>query len=164
MNKKIVLRTILLLITVLLLASCTSPPKLEAGERYFEGEIPFEYAEGCTVYYVLKPDGQSIRDVTVILRNYSYSGRYESGTISRSIKENATVKSMNFGGGEPDGQGFLELKMSEAALRLNITSDGASGEFDYSYRSKANQRPAIEMLLGTYQFTMEDRTDSLESE
>jgi len=164
MKKKIIAITALFLISALLLAACSGSPKLQEGERYFEGDIAFDYADSCTVYYVLKPDGLSIRDATVILRNYSFSERYESGSISRTVKENATVKSMNFGGGEPDGQGFLELKMSEAALRLNITSDGASGEFDYSYKSKRNEKPSIEIPLGTYPFTMEDRTDSLESE
>lgn len=144
----------------LLLAACAGAPELKEGERYFEGGIAFEYAENCTVSYILSADGRSVHNVNVTFKNMHYEDRYISSTHNLPVRENFTSKSMNFPDGTPDGQGYLELSTREATLRLNITPDGARGEMDYSYKSKAGDTPSIDMFIGTYPFTMQDKTDS----
>ena len=40
----------------------------------------------------------------------------------------------------------------EIELRFNVTPNGATGEMDYSYKTKAGETPSIDLLIGTYPF------------
>lgn len=158
MTRKVSLCALAALIT-LLLAACAGAPVLQDGERYFEGDIAFEHAESCTVSYILCADGKSVRDTTIVQKNLSYTGTAKG----RTVREKAGTSVIGFGGGQPDGQGYLELKTRAVTLRLNIAADGVRGEMDYSYKSKPGDKPTIDLFIGTYPFEMADKTDSLEA-
>lgn len=143
----------------LLLAACAGTPELQDGERYFEGDIAFEHTESCTVSYILSADGKSIRDTTIVMKDLSYTG----SSNGRTVREKAGTSVISFGGGQPDGQGYLELKTRAVTLRLNVTADSVRGEMDYSHKSKPGEKPTIDLFIGTYPFEMEDKTDSLEA-
>ena len=153
------LLTILLAVSVLLTA-CAGATEMQEGERYFEGDIDFEHAESCTISYILSPDGLSIRNVGVTIKNMSYS--IVDGYTS--VTESSEMEIMSFKGGEVDGQGFITLKSDRAVLRLNVTGDGASGEMDFYYKSDPVDERYINIFVGSYPFVTEDKTDSMEKE
>ena len=153
---------LLLCMAASLVASCASAPKLEEGERYFAGEVDFEYAESCIVSYILTADGKSIRDTRLAIKNLSYSIPYKSATVSKTIRENVSSSSVSFSGvHQIDANGNVTISSREIELRFKVTPTGATGEMDYSYKTKAGDTPSIEMLIGTYPFTTVDKTDSL---
>ena len=145
-----------------MLPACGGAPELQEGERYFEGDIPFEYAQSCKVSYILSADGQSIRDTRIAIKNLSYNIPYHSGGYSGNIRESIASNSISFSGVHKlDENGNVEIPSREVILRFSITPNGVSGEMEYSYKTKAGDTPSIELLLGTYPFVMEDKTDSL---
>ena len=159
--KKIV-RFMLLICLAASLAACAGTPKLEEGERYFAGEVDFEYAESCTVSYILTADGQSIRDTRLNIQKLSYSIPYKSATVSTTIRENVSSSSVGFAGvHQIDANGNVTISSREIELRFRVTPNGAAGEMDYSYKTKAGETPSIDLFIGTYPFATEDKTASL---
>jgi len=159
---KTIASLMLLLCMAASLVACAGAPKLEEGERYFAGEVDFEYAESCIVSYILTADGKSIRDTRLAIKNLSYSIPYKSATVSKTIKKNVSNSSVSFSGvHQIDANGNVTISSREIELRFRVTPDGAAGEMDYSYKTKAGDTPSIDMLIGTYPFATEDRTDSL---
>ena len=144
------------------LYACDSAPKLTENERYFVGDISFDYAENCTVSYVLSDDGASIRDVRVSFANFKYQDTYTSGSYKKSIDERYNSRTIKlYGDGKLDGNGYVEIPSREITLRFHITASGVTGEMDYRYMNKASETPKINIPLGTYTFEMTDKTDTL---
>ena len=142
--------------------ACGGAPKLEEGERYFAGEVDFEYAESCTVSYILTADGQSIRGTKLEFKKLSYSIPYNSGSTHVTVKENTSSNSISFTGVHKIGaDGSVVISSREIELRFSITPTGATGEMDYSYKTKAGDSPSIDLFIGTYPFKAEDITASL---
>jgi hypothetical protein len=149
-----------------LLAACASPIELSDGERYFEGDIDFAYAESCTVSIILSADGKSFRRVNVTMKNFEFKEKFVDGSYRADIHEKTGTKSVSLQGGTIDAEGYLEMRGTEVTLRFNIAPDSVTGEMDYSYYKKSDDisEPTIDIFLGTYPFTMEDRTDSVTKE
>ena len=165
MHKKSFFIFAMLLVTVLLLTACAGTPKLQEGERYFEGDVDFELAESCTVSYILSPDGQSVHDIKIVMKNYAFKTVYKDDRSSVNINKKVGKSTIFLGKGTPDAQGYLEANGTEVSLRFNFTSDGATGEMDYTYKGDPDDNNGIkfEIYIGTYPFVMEDRTDTLET-
>jgi len=144
------------------LSACDSAPKLMAGESYLVGDVDFDYAESCTVSFVLSADGTSIRDVKVSLKKFKFQDTFTSGSYSKNI--NVSIGSSNIkllSDGKLDGNGYIEVSTREITLRVYITEDSATGEMDYRYRNAPSESPTIEIPLGTYSFVLVDKTDTL---
>jgi len=145
-----------------MLNACGSAPELTEGERYFAGDVDFDYAESCTVSYILSADGKSIRDVKVSLKNYEYQDTFTSGGYTKAINERVGSRTSKLvTDGKLDGNGYIEVPSREITLRFYITAGGAAGEMDYRYVNKASESPKINIPLGTYSFELTDRTDTL---
>ena len=135
-----------------------APPELKEGERYFEGEADFEYAESCTVSFVLSADGKSIHSAKVTMINVSFEKPYEGRTISYSAGR-ATFS--NVGTKELDEYGYVEIESRQIVLRFTIDEGSAYGEVEYTHKSKVNEKAAnrFSVLVGTFPFVAEDKTD-----
>jgi len=153
---------IVLVLGLFSLTACDNAPKLTEGESYFVGEVDFDYAESCTVSYVLSADGASIRDVKVSLKKFKFQDTFKSGSYSKSINESIGSRTTNLiTDGMLDGNGYIEVPTREITLRFYITGGGATGEMDYRYMNAPSDTPRIEIPLGTYSFVMADKTDTL---
>ena len=142
--------------------ACSGPPKLEEGERYFEGSVPFEYAESCMVSCILSADGQSVRRTRINMKKWSFEYAWRRGSQSRNIKENTASKSISLAGvHQLDANGNVEITTRDITMRFSIIPNRASGEMEYRYRTRSGDRMTINIPLGTYPFVMEDKTDSL---
>ena len=157
---------VLVVLLALSLAACSifniinAPPTLQEGERYFEGEVEFEYAENCTVSFVLTADGQNVRSAKVTMTNVEFEAPYNNRTISYS------AGLVTYTGGksiESDENGCIQYESRHFVLRITVDDDGAHGEMDYTHMSKPNEKAAnrFSVFIGTFPFTAEDRTDSL---
>ena len=133
-------------------------PVLKEGERYFEGEADFEYAESCTVSFVYTEDG-SVHSTKITMVNVSFEVPYEG----RTIRYSASQSSFSGGKGEVDSNGYVEIETRQIVFRITIDGDSAHGEVDYTHMSRRNEKAAnrFSVLVGTFPFVAEDRTDSI---
>jgi len=158
---KTILSFMLFICLLVALTACGGSPKLNEGERYFEGKVDFKYAESCTISYILTPAGKKVRDTKVVIKNMKYNIPSKDGTV----RANTGWSSIYCGGGEPDKQGFLELKLKDVTLRFNnISENGADGEMDYRHVEKGDSnrhKKAMNVSIGTFPFKTEDKTASL---
>lgn len=144
----------LMLFLVLFLTACFSSqrePASREGERYFEADVDFEYAESCTVSFILSADRRSVRDVQVLILNLDYELPYEG----RMIGENNAGQQIFVGDGELDEQNSVEITAYNAVIRLTIGESVISGELDYIYRNSLTKRPKFELFVGTFPFEIE---------
>ena len=134
-----------------------APPELKEGERYFEGEADFEYAESCTVSFVLSADGKNVRGARIAMVNVKFEKPYEKRTIRYSA-ERATFS--DAGTWELDEFGYVEIESRQFALRFTVDEGSAYGEMDYTHKSKSNEKAAnrFSVLVGTFPFVAEDKT------
>ena len=161
---KKLLALIISLTLVLPLAACSiidrieAPPELQEGERYFEGEADFEYADSCTVSFVLSADGKTVRSAKISMVNVNFEIPYEGRTIHYSAQQ-ATFS--DTGAKELDEFGYVEIESRQFTLRFTIDGGSASGEMDYTHKSKVNEKAAnrFSVLVGTFPFVAEDKTD-----
>ena len=159
MLKKTTAIIVMFLTAAALLASCMKPIELQEGERYFEGSVAHEYAESCEISFVLSADGKSVRDVRVVTKGLDYKGKYQDASYDLIISENVGTSTHSFSGGKLDENGSITLGTSKEGLRLTVTGNSASGDMDYVYKSKPGKTPSFTVLVGTYPFTAEDRTE-----
>ena len=160
--RKIIIFWLLLVFILFMLTACSGPPKLEEGERYYEGAVSFEYADSCTFSCVLEADGQNIRAARVNMKNWAFKYDWQSGGRSYSINEKTSNRSYSIAGKHPiDADGNVEILSREINVWLSFDSSGAHGEMEYNYKSESSDSNRIDISLGVYPFTMEDKTDAI---
>ena len=160
MNKLVALA--LALILTLSLAGCgvfdsLETPALQEGERYFEGKADFEYAESCTVSFILAADGKSVHSAKVKFVNISYELPFEGRTLSYSSGESTYTTG---GSWELGAQGHVEVNAKRYVLRITFDGDHARGEMDFFHgKFTGAQSKQSSVFVGTYPFEATDKTE-----
>lgn len=104
-------------------------PALRAGERYYEGEVVFPYADAYKACFILEGDGVSIRGVSLRAKHITLrtEGGRGSSTSARWVYkgENSSF----------DINGYAVVEILASTLTLHKEEESVYGQLEFVYTS-----------------------------